>query len=78
MKKLFVPEPVSGGLILSYKCNTECKHCMYACSPKWKADWISEEDAEKILSQLSGKIQGSPIGKDKIGVNTGLHFTGGE
>ncbi len=78
MKKLFVPEPVSGGLILSYKCSTECKHCMYACSPKWKADWISEEDAEKILSQLSGKIQESPVGRDKIGLNTGLHFTGGE
>jgi hypothetical protein len=29
---------------------------MYACSPKWKADWISEEDLIKILSQLEENI----------------------
>lgn len=78
MNKLYVPEPVPGGLLLSYKCNMECKHCMYACSPLWKADWISEADAEKILSQLAGEIRGSPFGKDRIGINYGLHFTGGE
>jgi len=33
---------------------------------------------EKILAQLSGRIQGSPFGTDKIGVNYGVHFTGGE
>jgi hypothetical protein len=49
---------------------------MYACSPKWSADWIPEKDLEKILSQLSGSIEGSPFGG--IGINYGLHFTGGE
>ena len=33
---------------------------------------------ERILTQLSGRIQGSPLGTDKIGVNYGVHFTGGE
>jgi len=33
---------------------------------------------EKILTQLSGRIQGSPLGTDKIAVNYGVHFTGGE
>jgi hypothetical protein len=73
-----VQEPISGGIFLSYKCTSECKHCMYACSPRWKDDWISEKDVEKILTQLSGRIQGCPLGTDKIGVNYGVHFTGGE
>ncbi len=51
---------------------------MYACSPSWKTDWISEKDSEKILAQLAGKIRGSPLGSDRIGINYGLHFTGGE
>lgn len=78
MNKLYVPDPVSAGILLSYKCTSECKHCMYSCSPSWKADWISEKDAEKILTQLADKIQGSPFGSDTIGINYGLHFTGGE
>ncbi|MDI6641140.1 MAG: 4Fe-4S cluster-binding domain-containing protein [Elusimicrobiota bacterium] len=78
MNRLYIPEPVSGGLFLSYKCSSKCKHCMYACSPQWKADWLTEEDAEKILTLLSTRFQASPLGPDKIGVNCGLHFTGGE
>ncbi len=73
-----IPVPVSGGLLLSYKCNAACRHCMYACAPGWKADWISEGDLEKILNQLAGKIQPSPYGKENIGLSHGLHFTGGE
>ena len=78
MSKLHIPEPVSGGILLSYKCTSECKHCMYACSPRWKADWLSEKDAEKILNQLADKIRPSPFGPNEIGINYGLHFTGGE
>jgi hypothetical protein len=78
MQKLYVDQPISGGILLSYKCTSECKHCMYACSPKWKADWITEDDLHRILTQLSGKIQPSPLGPDRIGINYGLHFTGGE
>ena len=78
MKKLYLQAPVSAGLILSYKCNVACKHCMYACSPKWKADWITVGDAEKTLARLSSMIETSPYEVDRIGVNTGLHLTGGE
>jgi len=78
MQKLYVQEPTSGGIFLSYKCTNECKHCIYASSPSWKDDWISEKDAEKILAQLSNRIQESPLGSNRIGVNHGLHFTGGE
>jgi hypothetical protein len=55
MKKLLIPEPISGGLLLSYRCTSECRHCMYASSPKWNADWIDESDVEEILTMLSGK-----------------------
>ncbi|MBS7609509.1 radical SAM protein [Candidatus Bathyarchaeota archaeon] len=78
MRRLLLPKPISAGIFLSYKCTSECKHCMYACSPRWRADWISEEDLERILIRLSDKILPSPLGQDRIGINYGLHFTGGE
>jgi hypothetical protein len=73
-----IPQPTSGGLILSYKCSAECRHCIYACSQRWNADCISEENLEKILRQLSGKMLSSPLGPRTTSLNHGLHFTGGE
>ncbi len=78
MNRLSIPEPVSAGILLTYKCSSTCKHCMYACSPSWKSDWISEEDLKKVLAQLSGKIKENVYGPKSVGVNSGLHFTGGE
>jgi hypothetical protein len=78
MTRVKVPQPISGGLLLSYKCSAACRHCMYACSPKWKADWISREDLEAVLSQLARRIQPSPWGSRTMSLNHGLHFTGGE
>jgi hypothetical protein len=51
---------------------------MYACSPKWNGDWISEADLETLLSLLAGIIQPSPWGAETISLNHGLHFSGGE
>jgi hypothetical protein len=51
---------------------------MYACSPKWKADWMTRDDLEALLSQLAGRIAPSPWGAQAISLNHGLHFTGGE
>jgi hypothetical protein len=78
MERLCIQKPVSAGIILSYKCTSECKHCMYGCSPRWKADWISENDLQRILTELSDTIQPSPLGQNRVGINYGLHFTGGE
>ena len=72
------PGPVSGGLILSYRCTAECLHCMYACTPEWKGEWIAHEDLESILSNLAPRIRPSPYGSENISLNFGLHFTGGE
>lgn len=74
-----MPEPLSGGIFLSYKCTSECRHCMYACSPRWKDDWISIRDLENVLQLFATKINKKyPPGYKKIGVNYGVHFTGGE
>jgi hypothetical protein len=76
--KLKIPPPISGGLILSHKCNASCIQCMYACSPHWKADWMSEEDLGLILNQLAGCIGPSVYGPDYVDLSHGLHYTGGE
>jgi hypothetical protein len=76
MTRIKIPPPTSGGLMLSYKCPIKCRHCIYGCAPEWSADWISEEDLDQGLSQLSGKIRPSAWGE--IGLNEGLHFSGGE
>ncbi len=79
MDKLIIPEPFSGGILLSYKCNSECQHCMYACSAKWSEDWISIRDLTDVLSQLAALIKPKyPSGFERIGINYGLHLTGGE
>jgi hypothetical protein len=76
--KLRLPEPFSGGILLSYKCTSRCRHCLYACSPSWKGDWLSLTDAETILSQLAAKLRGKYADSAGVGVNRGIHFTGGE
>jgi hypothetical protein len=78
MKTLSIPEPCSAGMFLSYKCNSACKHCMYACSPHWPADWISVEDAQRVLRQLARTLRGRRSSPGRVGINEGLHFTGGE
>jgi hypothetical protein len=78
MTHVTIPTPTSGGLILSYKCQARCRHCIYACSPDWPADFISEENLERGLAGLAGKIQPSLRGPQRVGLSDGLHFTGGE
>jgi len=78
MDRLKIPKPVSAGIILSYKCSSACKHCMYACSPRWRADWTTERNVELVLKQLASSIKPSPYGPENVSLNHGLHFTGGE
>ena len=74
-----VDDPVSGGIFLTYKCTGSCRHCMYACSPGWSSYWIDAGDAREVLGDLSGRLpRRSPWGLGAIGINQGLHFTGGE
>ncbi|MEM2167689.1 MAG: radical SAM protein, partial [Candidatus Bathyarchaeia archaeon] len=79
MSKLHIPKPFSAGIFLTYKCTGECRHCMYACSPKWRSDWIDLKGAEEIIEFLSRSFtEYYPKDFSQVGVNVGLHFTGGE
>ncbi len=78
MNRTHIPEPYSAGLFLSYKCNSTCRHCMYACSPRWPAHWISLKDAEQVLAQLARAMRGKYPDPAPVGLNDGVHFTGGE
>ena len=73
-----IPQPISGGLMLSYKCPAACRHCMYACAPSWPGDWITVEQLERCLPQLANVIEPSPYGAQYLSLNHGLHFSGGE
>ncbi len=42
----------SGGLITNYYCSSRCRHCLYACSPRWKKDYMDRGTAVKTLSKV--------------------------
>ena len=42
-----------GGVMVNYRCNAACRHCLYSCSPtRGPAAYIDEESAEKICRLL--------------------------
>lgn len=57
----------SGGIMLSYKCNSHCRHCLYAAGPEWK-DWLDVQDAGRIFE---GLVETQPYLR-------GFHLAGGE
>ena len=58
--------PIGSGVITNYNCNAECRHCMFASSPKCEKNYISREMSEKVADILerSGAL--------------GVHIGGGE
>jgi hypothetical protein len=58
--------PSDLGLILSYKCQSACAHCLYNCGPWWN-DWIAPEEIQEALEIT--RIWGDGYQ---------VHFTGGE
>ncbi len=61
IKRLF-----SGGLITNYSCSSNCQHCLYACSPRRRPDYINEDDALKYFGLIGS-----------MGCNA-VHIGGGE
>jgi len=76
--KLRIPRPLSAGFILSYRCTARCRHCIYGCSQQWPGDWPDETQIEQLLSFVKDKIVPATGGPRTVGLNEGLHFTGGE
>ena len=42
----------SGGLITNYFCTSNCRHCLYNCSPEWPKDYISEDTARENFQKI--------------------------
>ncbi|MEN3013873.1 MAG: radical SAM protein [Endomicrobiia bacterium] len=74
MEKLTLPKPVSCGIFLTYRCCANCRHCVYASSAKWSADFLDKKKAIFIIEQLSKWLPKSSY----ITFNAGIHFSGGE
>ncbi len=51
---LRVPPFSSLGILLSYQCSNQCRHCLYACSPVWE-DWISDETLEGLTASITAE-----------------------
>ncbi|MHC4860440.1 MAG: radical SAM protein [Planctomycetota bacterium] len=47
-----IPDLISGGVMLSYRCTNACRHCLYRCSPKRPDEWMSMEMAERVFAAL--------------------------
>ena len=58
--------PQDIGVILSYRCQSACKHCLYNCGPTWQ-EWISPEDIRQVLQAVAS-----------LGDDVQIHITGGE
>ena len=42
----------SGGIITNYFCSSTCRHCLYACSPRWEKNYISESILYDIIHKI--------------------------
>jgi hypothetical protein len=43
--------PKDIGLILSYKCQSSCAHCLYNCGPDW-VDWMAPSNVQEALESM--------------------------
>ncbi len=58
--------PLDLGIILSYRCESRCKHCLYACGPGWKETMSLDAVREAVAAT---KVWNHPFR---------VHLTGGE
>ena len=54
------------GLILTYKCQSACRHCLYNCGPGW-IDWMEPDEIRTALQIVKS-----------FDNQTQIHITGGE
>ena len=41
-----------GGIMVNYRCNAACRHCLYSCSPTREAGYVDADTAKKICALL--------------------------
>lgn len=49
---MFVLTPQDLGIILSYRCHSGCKHCLYNCGPKWEKQAMSPAMLRQALEAV--------------------------
>jgi len=49
---LSIPPLISGGVMLSYRCTSACRHCLYRCSPSRPDEWMTREMAGPLFAPL--------------------------
>jgi hypothetical protein len=59
--------PQDIGIILTYQCNSACKHCLYNCGPRWEREPMSKESLSAALDAVANWPQPPQV-----------HLTGGE
>lgn len=64
---LCVPPLRSGGLMLTYRCSSACRHCLYRCSPVRADRFIDLDTADRALAALTRERS-----------LEGIHLAGGE
>jgi len=62
-----IPSLRNGGVILTYRCDNACLHCLYCCSPKSSDTAMSEKMIDHTMLALSEERS-----------LDGIHFGGGE
>jgi len=59
--------PQDIGIILTYQCNSACKHCLYNCGPRWEREPMSQESLSEALDAVASWPRTPQV-----------HLTGGE
>jgi hypothetical protein len=65
--RLAVPPLVSGGLLLTYRCSSACRHCLVRGSPARPDTWIDPDMADRAFAALA-----------RESCLEGIHLAGGE
>ena len=63
----FVYPPQDVGIILTYRCHSGCKHCLYNCGPGWGMEAMPADNLRQALETLAGWSRPPQV-----------HLTGGE
>ncbi len=67
MQTMSLLSPQDIGIILSYRCHSGCKHCLYNCGPRWEKEAISSYALRQALEAITIWPRTPQV-----------HFTGGE
>jgi hypothetical protein len=59
--------PRDVGIILTYRCHSGCRHCLYNCGPRWPNEFMSSDILRQALQTLSSWQRPPQV-----------HLTGGE